>query len=171
MSKSVGDLLDLVAADTPTALAEAVTEAARLRREVSEAVPSPSAGPEDLHKFLMVCRGLLDRVEELQGQVLLFRGRVEKALAQREGAVEDAEVAAYQGKLTKGDYTSAKERSVEFALHSLDEKRKVRAAQILLGEVRTAYEYIKMVYWGIDGTRKETDTRLRAITLASALER
>lgn len=168
---SLTEIVDAVSADTTDALAEAMRECAALRKTIREGVPAIDYGPEALHEFLIRCRQAEDRVEEVLAQMIVFRGKVENAVRERRGSVEDGEVTALKTKVGSGDYTSAKERSVEFRLHTLDETRKLRAAEALLTDVKTAYEYVRTLYFGIDGTRKETDTRLRAITLVSALER
>jgi hypothetical protein len=151
-------------------LADIVREATRLRTEVSESVPGAGADPEGLHDFLRLCRAKVDRLEAILGELTLHRGRLEKAVYQHKGSIEDAEVAALP-KMKPGDYTSAKERTVEFTLHSLDERREARKAETLLIDARTAHEYVRLLYWGVDNTRKETETRLRAITLVTSLER
>lgn len=151
-------------------LAETLREAAALRAEVTESIPGDT-DPEGLYEFLRLCRARVDRLEAILGQVTLYKGKMEKAVHQRAGAIEDAEVAAYQGGLRSSEYTSAKERTVEFALHSLDERREARRAEEALIDAKTAYEYVRLLYWGVDSTRKETETRLRAITLVTSLER
>lgn len=152
------------------ALRAAITEAARLRKEVSEGVPGAGTDPEGLYDFLRLCRAKEDRLEAILGELTLYRGKVEKAKSKQDFAVEEAEVAAVP-KIKPGDYTTAKERSVEFMLHSLDARRVQRQTEQLMIDAKTAHEYVRLLYWGVDGTRKETETRLRAITLVTSLER
>lgn len=145
----------------------------KLLEEVSSAfeavhdlgVPHQGESLSDLHQRLLTTRATMSRVSELVAQIIRLRGRVDQALIERKGELEDAE-AAILTKATKNlaeDFSSAKERNAKLGAQTLEERRNVRFAERVLADVKSAQEYSTNRLWELDRSVRDIDTRLKIL--------
>lgn len=147
-------------------LSEHITTAYEIRRTVSD--HDMPDDPEGLYEWLKRVRAAQDRVEFLLADVLLIRSRVERLKGLTAAEVEDAEI-ANTGRAN--DYTSARDRGIEINTKTLTQRKAHRTTTDAMIEAQAAVEIVRTYHRGIDGTRRDIDTRLRAITVISSLER
>jgi hypothetical protein len=170
---SLAELIDRLTADLAKALQDAATRASELRAQVRESAPATATvSPEELHEHLLACRAATDGLEDLMANLTRLRARADQALADRQAEVEDAEVEVARQKTELGpEYSSGRERAVNLNMMTIDQRIAVRRAERLQRDVASVLEYVRIKWRGADGTRRDTETRLRAVTLTTSLER
>lgn len=130
---------------------------------------SSTVSPEDLHERLLASRKVVDVLENELVLAILAKSRVDRLKAQCDADVEDAEIA--NAGPTKGEYVTARDRSIDINTRTLTQRRKARLSASLAQEAQATVRAIQEMHRGADGYRREIDTRIRAINLTTALER
>ena len=143
-----------------------------LRLQLMEKANSTGDDPQSIHELLISCRHTTDQFEIALVKALTLRGQAECELALAKAEVEEAEVsAANEVRKDAGMYASAKEKNVEFSLRTLTQRREERKAIEHYQQACYVVETIRLLHKGVDTTRQDVSTRLRAITLTTSLER
>ena len=153
-----------------TRLAAWVEEAGKLRASLPRVAIED--GPQALHEQLVKSRAVLDRVEAITVMLMKLKGRTHAALVAAKHGVREDEDAAYTSRRVSFDqYATGREREAWAAQASIDTRAKLMKIEQLDINTGTALEVVKMLRWGIDGYRKDADTRLRLMTYERQLER
>lgn len=148
-------------------LASLVVEARELREAVSQSKETDSVST--MHANLLAGRRSLDRLEAIVAEVGRLRARAKISVSDAKDAYEEAMIAVMQ-KTRIGEYTSADERRMTYKAACFDEYRTLRKAEKYEAAIAEVYDYCLMRYRGLDSSRKDLDTRIRLISLQSALE-
>lgn len=154
----------------PEKVSQMLTEAATLRESVQGGEITDS--PTEMHGRLLSIRAVLDRVEFMVTTLARLRVKVVQIVEDRQNAYDDA----YATIVNKpgqhvAEFSTGREREAKYSLGTIEERLALRKAQRLDREVAGALEYVRTLHRGIDGTRRDLDTRIRLITLETALER
>ena len=147
-----------------------VDGAARIRREFSMQVNREISDPSELHEALIRARTATDQLELalIHGMNLLRKAEIDLDIAR--ASVEEAEINALDG--VKGtQFSSAKEKSVEFNLRSLEERRAERQALNDYKQAKHVVDVLRLLHKGVDSARYDLKARLDAVTLTRAIER
>lgn len=163
----LAELTALLTADLDPTLAAAVTRAAELRDVGEQWLPTDSV--QTMHEHLIALRMAQDSMEGILANLGLVRGRVADAVEAARDAYDEKVGQAIAASKPE-EYSTAKERNAAYDLHALKERIEHRRIQRMLAKVGTAHEFVKLRYWGIDGKRRDLDTRLRALSIESRLE-
>lgn len=160
--------------DVRAVLAGYITEALDLR--FSGESLKPGASPAEVLDNLYGVRLRLDRIEELHARALRVKARAQRAATLATATADDAFDRAAQTRRTapviRGDeFSSARERTAEANLATLDERIAARQATDLAHHTDEAVDVIRLVHRGLDGVRHDLHTVLRAMTLETNLER
>jgi hypothetical protein len=143
-----------------------------LRLQLMERTNTTQDDPQSIHELLVACRHTTDQFEIALVKALALRRQAESELALAKAEVEEAEVSS-SGEIRKesGMYASAKEKTVEFSLRTLEQRREQRKATEHYQQACYVVETLRLLHKGVDTTRQDIGTRLRAITLTTSLER
>jgi hypothetical protein len=145
-------------------------ECAQLRAQVLK--PDLADGVRDIHKQLLTARRALDRMETHVARLLRLRNRTRQAMLAAKWALEEAEDKAYDSrKLTFGDFTTGREKEAWVSTRTVVEKMNLHKATLLDEEVGAALEEVRVYHRGVDGARRDAETRLRILTFERSLER
>lgn len=166
MSETLADLLVQMAGSTTAALKVAAERAHAAREVLKDGADLRS--PADLHDRLLLCRHVTDQLEEEMAGLIMFMAKVNQAVADRKGEIEDAEIAA---KVPKEEFASARDKGVMLNAATISARIKLRKAERMQREMASTLEYVRTLHRGADSTRRDVETRLRAVTLTSHLER
>ena len=131
---------------------------------------STTMSPEDLHLRLLASRKVVDVLENELVLAILAKSRVDRLRASAEADVEDAEI-ANAGASTKSEYATARDRAIDINTRTITQRRAARIASDLAIEASATVRAIQDMHRGADGYRRELDTRIRAVSLTTALER
>ena len=143
-----------------------------LRLRLMEQANSTGDDPQSIHELLVACRHTTDQFEIALVKALALRRQAESELALAQAEVEEAEVSsANEVRKDTGLYASAKEKTVEFSLRTLEQRREQRKAQEHYRQACYVVDTLRLLHKGVDTTRQDVSTRLRAITLTTSLER
>lgn len=153
--------------DDPAWLIEAVKTATDLRDE-AKVGGFPSEGPADLHETLLKHRKALDALEEIVARTGRLKARADMVVREKQNVLEDAEVHA---ETLKSEYSTALEKNSHIKAQTVDQRIAWRKAVRQRDQVADAHEYVKTLYRGLDGSRRDLDTRIRLITLQTSLEK
>lgn len=156
--------------DLPQQLAEKVAEALKLREA---AYPSDGYSTKELHDHLVRVRASLDRVEGLQTDLVVLKGKVANKHAILKANYEDAWGASATSRRQSfsSDYSSAKERDAHHDLAAMKDKVALRQFEVVVRDVDTALEVVRTCHRGLDATRRDIDTRIRLLSVETQLER
>ena len=153
--------------DLESKLAALATEAKELRESVVE--PKQTDSVSTMHASLLAARRALDRLEAIVADVGRLRARARARVAEAKDEFDEATIQAMQ-KSKIGEYSSAEERRMTYKAASFDQFRALRQAEKQEALISEVYDYCYMRYRGLDGARKDLDTRIRLITLQTSLE-
>lgn len=131
---------------------------------------SSTDSPQTLFENLAKARHVVDRLESLLCQAVLLKAQAERYRASCQAAVEDAEVEQI-GPTRANDYTSARDRGIEINTKTIGPRRVLRQAAMLYTEAVASVTVIQTMHRGADSHRRDIETKLRAITLTTSLER
>lgn len=148
-------------------LIEVVTTADQLRRSVQQGAPQVTDGPVELHIALVQHRKALDSLEAVVARTGRWKAHADRLVAERLEALDDAELNATR---LKDDYSSALEKNMHIRTQSLEQRVAHRKAVRFRDEVAEVHQYVTTLYRGLDGSRRDLDTRLRLISLQTQLE-
>jgi hypothetical protein len=144
--------------------------AANIRKNFSASVNREISDPAELHEALVRARTATDQLELalIHGMNLLRAAEIE--LDTKRAMVEDAEINALSG--VKGtQFSSAKEKSVEFNLRTLEERRAEREALNNYKQAKHVVDVLRLLHKGVDSARYDLKARLDAVTLTRSIER
>lgn len=144
--------------------------AAKIRKNFSSITNREISDPSELHEALIRARTATDQLELalIHGMNLLRAAEIDLDIAR--ASVEDAEIHALEG--VKGtQFSSAKEKSVEFNLRSLEERRAEREALNNYKQAKHVVDVLRLLHKGVDSARYDLKARLDAVTLTRAIER
>ena len=151
-------------------LTRAVEEAVKLRKMLPAV--DVGDGPNAIHTQLVKARGVLDRVEEIAVQLIRLKGRTKAAVVAAKHALREAEDQAYTARRVSFDqFVTAREREAYTAQQTLDEKAQLMTLEQTDIRVGTVLEAVTTIRWGIDGYRRDADSRLRLFAVERQLER
>jgi len=152
-------------------LTDNVSEAFEIRHTLSaDSYGKEIETPEALYDNLKSGRHVVDRLEYILVQTMLAKSRIDQMKAQCAAEVEDAEIDVSAQRATN-DFTSARDRGIEVNTKTITQRRKLRKITELALQASSVLEAIKTMHRGADSYRRDIDTRLRAITISTALER
>lgn len=139
-------------------------------------LPGPEAGPGDLLSTLLDVRRRLDRIEELHARAIRIKGQVHRKAAFATAVADDAWDTAAQSRRTapviRGDeYSSARERTAEANLATVNERVAARKASALATDCDVFVDVIRLAHRGLDGTRHDLLAMLRTLQFETVLER
>jgi hypothetical protein len=122
---------------------------------------------------LLDVRQRLDRIEELLVRAVQVRGVARRKAEHATAVADDAfDKAIHNARLgAAGEFTSAKERTAEANLDSLDTRREARSANLLAEYCDQHVELLKLTHRGLDSARHDLLTTMRVFHVESALER
>ena len=146
-----------------------MSELAELRR--LPPLPGVHAAPSELVEYLLDVRRRQDRVEELLGRSMRHKVATQRTLDEAKTAAEEEWDRVAVANKNANDYTSAKERAAEANLATLDLRRQVRKAEDALAVANELVEQLRLAHRGLDSTRQDIHTILRALSFESSLER
>lgn len=154
-----------------SSLVEALEKSFNVRQSLKglAAQDTATVSPEDLHERLLASRKVVDVLENELVRAILAKSRVDRLKAQCDADVEDAEIA--NAGPSKGDYVTARDRSIDINTRTLQQRRGARVAATLATEAQATVRAIQEMHRGADGYRREIDTRIRSINLTTSLER
>ncbi len=157
--------------DSEQRLAAWVEECVELRKKL-QGVFSNDDGPAKVHEALLRARAVLDRVEEIVVTLTRLKGRTHSAYVTARHALKEAEDAAYTKRSVGfGEYVTGRERDAWASTQTVTERLEFKRLERLDSEVGAALEACKIIFRGIDGVRRDADTRLRFMTFERQLER
>lgn len=165
----LSDLLKQLSGEIPEALEHAVRSMSDLRNGVG--IGTSTAGPADIHIQLLQNRACLDRAETFVAQLGRLHARACIAEEDLKGALEDAEANAIQEAGPAEEFSTAKERNARLLVRTFDERIVLRKLSRQRAEIWEALDYARTLFRGMDAVRRDTETRLRLITLETGLER
>jgi hypothetical protein len=129
-------------------------------------------GPNAIHEQLVKGRAVLDRVEEITVTIIRLKGRTAARLAAAKRDLRDIEDEAYTSRKVQFEqYVTGREREAYASLTTGAQRQAVRESEQQDISAGAALEAVKTVRWGIDGYRRDADTRLRLMTYERQLER
>ncbi len=154
-------------------LDDAVTEAIKLRADAGLA---GTLDPVELSATLRDVRGRQDRIEELLRNTMRLRARIQRAAQLKQHALDDATDTALHERrgaavTPGGEFSSARERTAEANLVTIDLRFAARDAQQLAHRCDEAVEVLRLTHRGLDGVRQDVHALLRATAFESHLER
>lgn len=150
-----------------TGLEKYVLEAEKLRARIARGDIGDSA--DQIHAQLIQARASLDRVEAIVVHLMRLRGRQRSNVARAQRILENARNEAYNE--TKFDsWVTGAERAAWIAPMVEEQQQALDVEDRLLDQIEVAHEVCSMIRWGIDGVRRDCDTRLRMISVARSLE-
>lgn len=138
--------------------------------------PSPAADVTELRAGLLDTRRRQDRVEELLRTAVRIRARAQRAQHAATAEADDAfDTAIHRQRgatvTPGGEFTSARERTAEANLATLDARHRARRASELAHVCDEAVEVLRSAFWGLSGVREDIRDLLRATAFESHLER
>lgn len=141
-------------------------------RELRVEMPAleADAGPGDLVDALALARRVMDRLEVSLTQMMRLHAGLRSVLDAVRHSSEDAEMDAVRT-TRHGEFVSARERMLTLRMATLDEVRKVRLVEKTERLIFSRLETARIVYRGAENDRRDLDTRLRALTLVTQMER
>ena len=147
-----------------------LTGAAHVRANFSEQTNREISDPQELHEALILARKATDQLELalIHGMNLLRSAEAELDIARAE--VEEAEINALDG-VKNTQFSSAKEKAVEFNLRSLEERKAEREALNNYKQAKHVVDVLRLLHKGVDSARYDLKARLDAVTLTRAIER
>jgi hypothetical protein len=169
----MADQQDPAAAVRSQALAW-LEEAGRLRQQVKDNWPPPHSSPPAYAEFLLQVRAVQDRVEELVGSVLSLRHMSRRWARDHEAGADDAWAARSAQDRRSGrvaEFSSARERAADTDLAVLPQLQRARAAAKFNDEMEEIYSRMQVLYRGLDATRQDLGSYLRAQIWEAAMER
>ena len=153
--------------------ASIVTDAFKARQSLVEVAvqDTPTMSPEDLHQRLLTSRQVVDVLEFNLVKALMAKSRADRLKAQRSADVEDAEIAISPDSTQDFSYLSARQRDIDLNGKTIAVRRALRPAARAASDGYFVVESLRTMLRGADSYRREIETRLRAITLTTSLER
>jgi hypothetical protein len=149
-----------------------VAGSSKARLELMQKVSQEVKAPEDIQSVLVLARHVTDQIEMALVKALTLRRQAETELAIARAETEEAEIAAASAiRKDAGLYATAKEKTVEFSRRTLTERRAERIAKETYDQACHVVEVLRLLHKGVDQTRQDVATQLRAITLTTSLER
>lgn len=155
-----------------------------LQRHVAEALatrynaglPEVGADPRTLLESLQHARRSLDRVEELLTQTMRLRAATQRVASHAGNEFDDAwDQAAVARKnapvIHGGEFSSARERTAEANLATLDLRNTARRAGDLAHRCDEAVDLIRLAHRGLEGLRQDHLAILRHLQFESTLDR
>lgn len=160
-------------ADLGVFLDSTVTEAIGLRAGADLA---GTLDPADLAAALRDVRGRQDRVEELLRTTLRLRARAQRGAQLAQHALDDAfDQAIHTNRAASvtpgGEYSSARERTAEANLATIDLRGTARGTHTLAHRCDETVDVLRLTHRGLDGVRQDIHALLRAAAFESHLER
>lgn len=165
---TVAEILAQLHKDLPPKLSAMLEEAAGLRQMVRGGDIKES--PTDLHNRLLDCRAALDRVEEILTDLSRLKAKTAQAVSERQDLYDDRYAQVATAPSGHAEYSTGKEREAKYSLSLMDEQLNLRKAVRMDSELGAAVDYVKTLYWGLNGVRNDLDSRIRLIVLEGQLE-
>lgn len=152
-------------------LGNVIVEAEKLRFGVSAGSPADSL--TEVHDALVHVRANQDRIEELLATLLRAQADVRREVIDRRSVVDDKwDQQATRKSVGFGfDDAAPRERYAQYNQAIIDDRRALRRAEKLQGQVDLAVELLKLFHKGLEGVRWTLNTRLTAMSTATRLER
>jgi hypothetical protein len=145
-----------------------VAEVRALREQLSS--PGIEATITELHEHLVRTRSVLDRVDYITMRLRFLLGGARLNLREAQALLTDAEDEVYR-RSNFDQYMPGRQRDAFVAGKTVAQTSVVRSAELLSGELETAFEVCTLVRWYVDGMRREVDTRMKLATFERSLER
>ncbi len=157
----------------------AVGEAILLRFDTDS--PTFDADPAEILATLQDVRRRLDRGEELYANSMRIKNRVERDKALTQAVADDAWDAAINTARTdrrtvavlntRDEFSSAKERTAEANLATVEHRRKARIAADAYTAVTGHVDVLRTLHRGLDNVRHDLLATLRTLAFESTLDR
>jgi hypothetical protein len=114
-------------------------------------------------------RNGIDRLEGLLNQAIRIKAKADNLYAESCYNIEDAEVELV-GKKTN-DYQSSRDRNIEINAATITQRRASRKVEKLRTEARATVQVVGNHHRGLEGSRRDLEVRLRALSFISPLEK
>lgn len=152
-----------------TDLTALLEEAKALRASVG--VGSAGDSMPVLHDRLLHARGVLDRLEEILATVILVHTRTKEQVADTRYDNDDAwnRIAA-SPRRNVGLESAPRERYAEYAMHTVKEQVAFRQAEKAERQAGAVVEILRLYHRGVDGVRRDLDSRIRSLAWDLHLE-
>lgn len=168
-SPTSSDVVDALSAELLAIVETALTS--RQYLYTASAQDTVTMSPEDLHERLLTSRKVVDALEFQLVKALMAKSRADRLKAQCSADVEDAEIAVSPTSTDDFAYLSGRQRDIDINGKTIVVRRAFRRAATLASDAYYLVEEVKTLHRGADSYRREVDTRLRAVSLTTALER
>jgi len=123
----------------------------------------------DLYLRFKQFRNGLDRIENLLNQSIRIKAKADNMYAESCYDIEDAEVQLVDKKTQ--DYQSSRDRSIEINAATITERRASRRLSKLLTEARATVQVISNHHKGLESSKRDLETRMRALSFISPYEK
>lgn len=124
--------------------------------------------PQALHERVTLSRRMQDRLEAIVADLGMVRSRCKLAVTEAQDAYDDKWRMAMLKSRT-GEYASAQEKNATYAASAIDELVALRKAKRMLAEVEEVYDYALFKFKGLDGSRRDTESVLRMVSVETTL--
>jgi len=146
-----------------------VTEAHELRFEIAPGDQTQTL--TEIHSLLLAARGNLDRIEEILVSLVRMNGKAKQAVADHQNALGDAWDQQAGGRNVSFSFSdpAPRERYAQYNQRTIHETVEARQAERVHRQMETSLEAVRIMYRGLDSARRDLETRIRLISLESAL--
>lgn len=144
--------------------------ATRQRLTEMSADDSVDLSPVDLHARLIEARKVVDVLEFELVKAIMLKSQAARLKSRADADVEEAEVSNASAE-TRVEYMSARDRNIDVNTRTIASRRLARIASDTSGQAYDVVRAIQELHRGADGYRRELDSRIRAVTLTTSLER
>jgi hypothetical protein len=147
-------------------------QAAMQLRFAPDRWPSAHASPTDVKNALVDVRGLLDQLEGLLANIVSFKGATAAQARDLEQQADDAwdEQAEAERRRPRPEYQGSKERYAYWNLAIREQRARARQAREMADYARTTYDVVRLVYDGLNETRRDLASRLTHFRWESHIE-
>lgn len=124
--------------------------------------PVSAASPSDVKDALVQVRSRLDQLEGLLANVISFKGATAAQARDLEQQADDAwdDQAEAERRRPRPEYQGSKERYAYWNLATRVERGRARQAREMSDYARSTFDVIRLVYDGLNETRRDLVTRL-----------
>lgn len=124
---------------------------------------------ESLYRKFVRFRNGLDQVEQLLNNAIRIKSKVDNMYAQSCYAIEDAEVELVTKKTN--DYQSSRDRNIEVNAATITQRRASRRLKDIQTEARATVQVVTNHHKGLESSKADLQTRLRALSFISSYEK
>ena len=151
-------------------LTKVAAEAASARDEMIGNTASDDV--VELHETLVHNRARIERVQAIAATLTLYKAKAAANLREAQAAYDDAYMsAAVKPQVGFSDYSTAKEKDSFYGSQIVGETMAVRKAENAFRDAEAVLDFVRVILRGMEGTHRDTETRVRLISLRGPLDR